>query len=96
MKKLFLKNDYCDHCDNCDYTSFYSGHLNKHKKGKHDEVKFNCDQRDYTSSYFGRLNLHKKIKHKKLFPVTIVDINISKIVTLNNIKHETYKKSSSK
>ena len=43
MKKLFKKNDHCDHCDNCDYTSFYSGHLNKHKKGKHDEVKLDCD-----------------------------------------------------
>ena len=42
-EKTFLKNDHCDHCNNCDYTNLYSGHLNKHKKGKHDEVKFNCD-----------------------------------------------------
>ena len=41
-KTFYQKNDHCDHCDNCDYTSFYSGHLNKHKKGKHDEVKLDC------------------------------------------------------
>ena len=37
--KTFLK---CT-CSNCDYTPSNLTHLNKHKKGKHDEVKFKCD-----------------------------------------------------
>lgn len=61
----FEKNADGSHsCDECEYKTKYSGHLKKHKLGKHLGVKFKCDQCENEFSTRSNVRKHTKSKHE--------------------------------
>ena len=54
-------------CDQCEYISTTGSNLKRHKKAKHDGVKFPCNKCDYEASYSNNLQQHIACKHSKLY-----------------------------
>merc|ERR1719397_719700 len=50
-------------CDECEATFNQSGHLGRHKKSKHEGVKYPCGQCDYQATQQGSLSVHFRRKH---------------------------------
>ena len=50
-------------CDQCEYTATHISNLKRHKKARHDGVKFPCKHCDYKASYSHHLKTHKETKH---------------------------------
>ena len=53
------------HCEQCDYKSEDVSNMRRHKKARHEGIKFPCDQCEYKSSYSHDLTKHKRNKHTK-------------------------------
>ena len=54
-------------CDQCEYISTTGSNLKRHKKAKHDGVKFPCNKCDYEARYSHNLQQHMVSKHSKLY-----------------------------
>ncbi|WP_416879704.1 C2H2-type zinc finger protein, partial [Litorimonas sp.] len=61
---LPCSEDIVFHCDMCDFNTKIKGHLNRHKRNKHEGVRYDCDQCDYKATQQGNLKQHKLSKHQ--------------------------------
>jgi len=50
-------------CDQCNYVAGQSGHLNLHRRSKHEGVKYPCNECDYKATTPSHLTTHTNAKH---------------------------------
>ena len=62
-------------CDQCDYTGFRRS-LTKHKKAKHDGVRYPCDQCELSVSHLSDLKRHKDAKHKGKLDIPVINVSL--------------------
>ena len=53
-------------CDKCDYATSQSGTLSRHKKTKHQGLRYSCNWCDTQYAYPGNLRIHLKREHSNL------------------------------
>ena len=66
---LIENTDMTIECDQCDYITTTRSNLRRHKKAKHDGIKFPCTKCDYKASYSHNLQQHIACKHSKLYRI---------------------------
>ena len=51
-------------CEDCDYLGNSFKNLEKHRKSKHEGIKFNCDKCEFKGTQISVLNVHIRFHHE--------------------------------